>query len=277
MTDKIEKNRKGWLVMTDSYDLCASKSLLLGSVNMQGIKSLQMNGRWQAMKYEKDCSTSVPKWMMVGWLKDESTNHFLSFCQPSSCHKPARTFRNQPDLNTNMQIWKKQTQKCLETHRAYITFTNQIWTQALKDGRKRKTHRKSQTSRYQSYQYYGHKWWKRGVEHKIPPVPGNNFDDNGGSVLVVSLSFASACLTIAKDCLLTGQEQACTRITWLFVWLVLWLSPCALVYFYWVYLSRVYLSSVYLAPVYLASWSRVYLSRVYHYGYIYSLSSQSFS
>ena len=79
----------------------------------------------------------------------------------------------------------------------------------------REKHIESLTHRF--YQNYGHKWWKRGVEHKIPPVPGNNFDDNGGSVLVVSLSFASACLTIAKDCLLTGQEQACTRITWLFV------------------------------------------------------------
>ena len=31
--------------------------------------------------------------------------------------------------------------------------------------------------------------------------------------------FESTFLTwdIAKDCLLTGQEQACTRITWLFV------------------------------------------------------------
>ena len=72
------------------------------------MKLLQMNSTWLAMKYEKDCSTIVPKWMMVGWLKDESTNHFLSFCQPSSCHKPAWTFRNQPDLNTNTQtrsIW----------------------------------------------------------------------------------------------------------------------------------------------------------------------------
>ena len=83
--------------------------------------------------------------------------------------------------------------------------------------------------------------------------------------------------TLQKDCLLTGQEQACTRITRLFVWLVLRLSPCALVYLYWVYLSRVYLSSVYLAPVYLSHWSRVYISRVYQYGYISSLSSQPFS
>ena len=27
-------------------------------------------------------------------------------------------------------------------------------------------------------------------------------------------------LLLAKDCLLTGQEQACTRITRMFVWLV---------------------------------------------------------
>ena len=32
--------------------------------------------------------------------------------------------------------------------------------------------------------------------------------------------------TIAKDCLLTSQEQACTRITWLFVCSFNWLSPC---------------------------------------------------
>ena len=28
----------------------------------------------------------------------------------------------------------------------------------------------------------------------------------------------------AKDCLLTGQEQACSRITWLFVWLLLFVT-----------------------------------------------------
>ena len=28
----------------------------------------------------------------------------------------------------------------------------------------------------------------------------------------------------AKDCLLTGQEQACTRITRLFVWLLLFVT-----------------------------------------------------
>ena len=76
------------------------------------MKLLQMNSTWLAMKYEKDCSTIVPKWMMVGWLKDESTNHFLGFCQPSSCHKPAWTFRNQPDLiNTNTQLCRKQKHK----------------------------------------------------------------------------------------------------------------------------------------------------------------------
>ena len=35
--------------------------------------------------------------------------------------------------------------------------------------------------------------------------------EGGGAVIII---------IIAKDCLLTGQEQACTRITWLFVCLV---------------------------------------------------------
>ena len=58
-----------------------------------------------------------------------------------------------------------------------MTFTNQIQAQAQKEKEKeREKHMES--LRHQFYQYYGHKWWKRGVEHKIPPVPENNIDDN---------------------------------------------------------------------------------------------------